>query len=145
MSNWTTHNPFDTPPHLPGVPLILVRIANGSEVIADTRYVVWDKVIAYKFLDDKTSPTDTVADVLAARGLRYGVFKNHAALAQALKDIVFHTKTRKYYKEKDQVEALEMICHKIARIVNGDENYADNWVDIAGYAKLVADRLTKGE
>jgi hypothetical protein len=34
-----------------------------------------------------------------------------------------------------------MICHKIARILNGDPNYADSWVDIAGYAQLVADRL----
>lgn len=34
-----------------------------------------------------------------------------------------------------------MIFHKIARILNGDPNYADSWVDIAGYAKLVADEL----
>jgi hypothetical protein len=34
-----------------------------------------------------------------------------------------------------------MIAHKIGRIVNGDPRYADSWVDIAGYAKLVADRL----
>lgn len=34
-----------------------------------------------------------------------------------------------------------MIQHKIARILNGDPDYVDNWVDIAGYAKLVADRL----
>jgi len=26
-------------------------------------------------------------------------------------------------------------------ILNGDPNYVDSWVDIAGYAKLVADRL----
>jgi hypothetical protein len=43
--------------------------------------------------------------------------------------------------DADQLEALEMICHKIGRIVNGDPNYADSWIDIAGYAKLVADRL----
>jgi hypothetical protein len=43
----------------------------------------------------------------------------------------------------DQIEALDMICHKIGRILNGDPNYADSWVDIAGYAKLVADRLEK--
>lgn len=43
--------------------------------------------------------------------------------------------------EDDQVEALEMIAHKIGRIINGDPNYADSWHDIAGYAKLVADRL----
>ena len=41
----------------------------------------------------------------------------------------------------DQQEALEMIAHKLGRIANGDPDYADSWVDIAGYAKLVADRL----
>jgi hypothetical protein len=34
-----------------------------------------------------------------------------------------------------------MVAHKIARIINGDPNYSDSWVDVAGYAKLVADRL----
>lgn len=32
---------------------------------------------------------------------------------------------------------FEMIAHKIARILNGDPNYADNWHDIAGYATLI--------
>lgn len=41
----------------------------------------------------------------------------------------------------DQQEALDMICHKIGRIINGDPDYADSWHDIAGYAQLVADRL----
>jgi hypothetical protein len=41
----------------------------------------------------------------------------------------------------DQQEALDMIFHKIGRIVNGDPDYADSWIDIAGYATLVADRL----
>ena len=41
----------------------------------------------------------------------------------------------------DQIEALDMIFHKIGRIINGDPDYVDSWVDIAGYAKLVADRL----
>ena len=38
-------------------------------------------------------------------------------------------------------EALEMIVHKIARIVNGDPNYIDNWIDICGYSKLVIDEI----
>ena len=42
----------------------------------------------------------------------------------------------------DQKESLEMIVHKIARILNGDPNYDDSWIDIGGYSKLVADRLT---
>ena len=41
----------------------------------------------------------------------------------------------------DMREALGMIQHKIARILNGDPTYADSWHDIAGYAKLVDDRL----
>ena len=41
----------------------------------------------------------------------------------------------------DQWEALEMIVHKIGRIVNGNPDKVDHWVDIAGYAKLIADRL----
>lgn len=36
----------------------------------------------------------------------------------------------------EQIEALEMILAKIARIVSGDPNHADHWDDIAGYALL---------
>jgi hypothetical protein len=43
------------------------------------------------------------------------------------------------------MEALDMICHKIGRIINGDANYHDNWLDIAGYSMLVADRLQQEE
>ena len=42
----------------------------------------------------------------------------------------------------DQIEALEMIAHKIARILNGNPDTHDHWHDIAGYATLVANRLT---
>ncbi len=40
-----------------------------------------------------------------------------------------------------QREALEMVAHKIGRILNGDPNYHDSWHDIIGYTKLVADEL----
>jgi len=45
----------------------------------------------------------------------------------------------------DQQEALDMICHKIGRIVNGDPDYDDSWRDIAGYAQLVCDRLVRDD
>lgn len=35
-----------------------------------------------------------------------------------------------------QKEALVMIAHKMARIVNGNPDFADHWVDVGGYAKL---------
>lgn len=97
------------------------------------------------------TPQDTQAGgidaILTERGKRYGKFRDHARLSQGLKTLLLGglpMKTGMHREEimsPDQYEALEMICHKLARIVNGDPDYADSWKDIAGYAKLVADRL----
>jgi hypothetical protein len=83
-----------------------------------------------------------VDEVLNERGDRYGKFVGHAKVSQELKQVLWNRLAERADNlAPDQMEALDMICHKIARIVNGDPNYADSWVDIAGYAKLVADRL----
>jgi hypothetical protein len=96
-------------------------------------------------MTNTNQPAPTPADVeavLAERGARYGKFTGHAEISQSLKHTVYRAAAERGTKLKpDQVEALDMICHKIARIINGDPDYADSWVDIAGYAKLVADRL----
>jgi hypothetical protein len=86
--------------------------------------------------------TDTITQTLTERGARYGKFTGHAEVTQMLKTVVA-TALRKRDKTlaPDQQESLDMILHKIGRIVNGDPDYDDSWVDIAGYAKLVADRL----
>ena len=87
-------------------------------------------------------PLPTLADTLDERGARYGKFLGHAAITQELKHAIkMHLTCNEKTLEDDQQEAIDMICHKIGRIVNGDPNYADSWIDIAGYAKLVADRL----
>ncbi len=81
-----------------------------------------------------------VTEVLTERGSRYGAFVDHARITQDLKEVMY--KSPKWNSlTPDQKESLEMVVHKIGRILNGDPNYADSWVDIAGYAKLVADRL----
>ena len=41
-------------------------------------------------------------------------------------------------------QALEVIADKIARILTGDPNYADNFHDIGGYAKLVENYIESG-
>lgn len=81
-----------------------------------------------------------IADILIERGSRYGEFKRHAEITIALKQII---DLYGDHLADDQREALDMIMHKVGRILNGDPNYADSWIDIAGYAKLVADRLMK--
>ena len=87
--------------------------------------------------------TTDITNTLTERGNRYGKFKDQARFSQLMKDAFrAYMGTQKHDGlEPDQKEALEMIFHKLARIANGDPNYADSWVDIAGYAKLVADRL----
>lgn len=86
-----------------------------------------------------------VQQTLTERGSRYGVFAHHAEVTQSFKAIFRARMGAKWDTlADDQKEALEMIAHKLGRIVNGDPNYADSWVDIAGYAKLVADRLESG-
>jgi hypothetical protein len=74
------------------------------------------------------------------RGTRYGKFKDQAMICQGLKEVMQMTEGWDRLAP-DQAEALEMIQHKIARILNGDPNYHDSWHDIGGYSKLVADRL----
>ena len=83
-----------------------------------------------------------IETTLAERGSRYGVFLGHGHIAQELKTCIrFHLVARDKKLQYDQQEALDMICHKIARIINGDPDYADSWHDIAGYATLVENRL----
>jgi hypothetical protein len=86
---------------------------------------------------------DTNVDaILDARGSRYGNFLDHATITYRLKEVArdFAAQHGKHFAY-DQCEAFDMIFHKLGRILNGDPNYADSWIDIAGYAKLVADRL----
>lgn len=83
----------------------------------------------------------TTDDILAERGQRYGDFDKHADITQSLKKAMADTPGWQRLAP-DQREALEMNAHKIGRILNGDPDYADSWEDIAGYAKLVANRLT---
>lgn len=81
-----------------------------------------------------------IEETLAERGARYGEFKDHAVIAQGLQDEM--RKAPGWARlAPDQKQALTVITDKIARMLNGDPNYVDNWHDIIGYAKLVETRL----
>lgn len=84
----------------------------------------------------------TTEAILKERGSRYGSFRDNARVSQSLAKIVRGEQEARIGRGQSpmtwyELEALEMICHKIARIVSGnDTSYADNWDDIAGYAQL---------
>ena len=84
-------------------------------------------------------------DTLGERGSRYGKFTAHAEVSQCLLSVLrMHAKSEGTLLEDVHMEALQMICHKLGRIVNGDPNYDDSWRDIAGYATLV-EKYINGE
>ena len=80
--------------------------------------------------------------ILNTRAFNYGTFLDNARVTQRLKAVAhqFAGQNNKTF-DADQAEALDMIFTKIGRILNGDSNHTDSWLDIAGYATLVADRL----
>ncbi len=83
---------------------------------------------------------DSIHQIIKDRAEKYGDFRDQARLAINLKDIVHGGRSYEYMPSYMK-ESLDMICHKIARIVNGDPRYLDSWVDLVGYAQLARDRL----
>lgn len=88
----------------------------------------------------------TVNDTLNERESRYGSFIDNARIAQEMKGYVRGCGSWSEL-EYDQKEAIDNICIKMSRVLSpsGDKSYIDNWVDMAGYATLVADRLNNNE
>ena len=70
--------------------------------------------------------------ILEARGNAHGPFEYNARVTQAM----YFAALSGYTADK-----LNMILHKISRLVNGDPNHIDSWDDIAGYAKLVSNYI----
>jgi Cft2 family RNA processing exonuclease len=84
-----------------------------------------------------------IVSTLEERGSRYGNFLLHSKITQEIKDAMKKSPNWNGGLSDDMIEALEMIAHKIGRILNGDPSYADSWHDIAGYATLVEQRLSE--
>lgn len=104
--------------------------------------------------EDELNEEQTLDNVLDERGSRYGKFDGHSMISQTLKLVmqggaksldnkgeIVQVETNWHTLSPSQKEALEMIVHKMGRILNGDPTYDDSWVDIAGYSQLVVDEL----
>lgn len=85
------------------------------------------------------SKVDTILD---QRATQYGKFIEGAEIMQTLKQVVRSAvQKRGTALAFDQLESIDMMIHKLGRIINGNPDNVDSWRDIAGYATLVADRL----
>jgi len=81
-----------------------------------------------------------IDEVLKERKNNYGDFADNALVSVMLKENL-RNGVNWMRLTPMQREALDMICHKISRIVNGNPNYKDSWTDIVGYASLVEKEL----
>lgn len=71
--------------------------------------------------------------LLQEREKTHGDFRLVAKVAQEIKDAIHWGPSE---LDKRQMEALDLIATKIARIVCGDPKDKDHWKDLGGYAKL---------
>jgi hypothetical protein len=83
-----------------------------------------------------------IDDILEERSHTHGDFKENAEAAQILKNTIRIYKKPGIELTPVQREALDNICQKIARIITGNPNHADNWLDVSGYATLALRELT---
>ncbi len=88
------------------------------------------------------TPVTTTDALLDERGKTHGDFADHAAVTWAIKDAITSLDNSDKFSLV-QREALDMIAHKIGRIVAGNPNFADHWLDLSGYAMLVVRDLEK--
>jgi hypothetical protein len=75
-------------------------------------------------------------ELIAERQNTHGDFRQNGRVMQAIKDLL-RTGPSWSAMEPFQREGVDMIAHKLGRIVCGDPNYLDHWDDIAGYATRV--------
>jgi hypothetical protein len=81
-----------------------------------------------------------IDQLLKQRCKTHGDFGEHARITQQLKAIVYSTDNwaddRLSYEQR---EAIDMILHKLGRILAGDPNVEDHWADLQGYAQLAVE------
>lgn len=87
-----------------------------------------------------TLPESATDELLLERGKTNGDYKQHARITQSLKGVM-HPDYGWSVLSPPQRESLDMIAHKIGRILAGNPNHEDHWVDIAGYATLIVQQL----
>ena len=83
-----------------------------------------------------------IKKTLEERTSIYGNFEQTGYLVQELKNCI-RIKTGWGETTHPQREAIEMIFHKIGRIISGDPFYIENWRDICGYSQLIVEQLKK--
>lgn len=116
---------------------------NGCASSPGCRVKAGELIMDGKWHEANIGGSDETEALITERGSRYGKFKDGAEIMQSLKDTMRDVDGWNNLTAS-QKEALDMIQHKIGRILNGDPTYDDSWKDISGYATLIVNELNGG-
>lgn len=78
-------------------------------------------------------------EILGERAHTHGDYTDHSRITQQIKEVMATGPSFEKLAPHER-ETLDMIAHKIGRILAGNPHFEDHWRDIAGYATLSADR-----
>lgn len=93
--------------------------------------------------DEKTAAISSgnPAALTDERRNTHGKFNNTARYIQSIKRVISGALEERVARgdkplTDQQVESLEMVAHKMGRILSGDPDFQDHWDDIGGYAHI---------
>ena len=81
------------------------------------------------------SAIKTGQEAVAVRGSTHGSYAVNAAISQKLKSVMRGSDGWSNLSAS-QKESLDLMSTKIARILAGDPNFEEHWIDLEGYSSL---------
>lgn len=84
---------------------------------------------------EESKTSSLTSHLTDTRKQSHGKIQDVGEVSQKLKAIT-HTSKNWETMSNSQREALDLIVHKMARILVGDPDFKDHWDDIAGYASI---------
>lgn len=92
--------------------------------------------------EEEEKAADETVQVVEKRDSSYGGFTKISEDCQKIKDIL-HAGASWENLHPSEKEGLEMIVHKICRIINSPMKIRDSWLDIGGYSRCTLISLDK--
>lgn len=96
---------------------------------------IYGGVITSDSEPEESKTSSLIGSLTYTRKQSHGKIQDVGEVSQKLKAIT-HTSKNWETMSNSQREALDLIVHKMARILVGDPDFKDHWDDIAGYARI---------